>query len=491
MAQEQTILPKGIVLNREAVYDEIAIYEVMPVEQILRARHVFSTTSKKLYDPTARRLENFWTRVLGGDRRHLPGRVLSRLFKDISEETSFVKLRGPSNRYEPPSPGSSVSTLVADEPTRLTATSELEADPSTVSTKTLHPILKKSRRPSTSRPRPTTRFLSPPVSRYDEGDIPPSGSATPPDANPINYDSSPGSPERPTIKEGGGLGHGRKALRRKTAFAASTARQRPKMPRRSSSQASAAPSSDIRPKEGESSRSSKLNSPQSSAQAVLENQGKQSSITNNEELNTTLSAKAAGKRPMTRLRIEKTTLKPKIMRINQHQNQAPPAEGDSTEAGQEREAQSRKGEKAGGSSSTAVGNRDAQRPGPGSSMLMTRSSSDVGPARPTSREVSRSFVPSSSLMSSTLAKLDTSVIGQGTIAGFGGITVPASRGEFREGSVNAAHDAVARGSRIPAPLFNGQMAPTEARDTVPIPLARTRGQLAILLDRKADKKSRR
>lgn len=62
---------------------------------------VFSTTSRELYDPTARRLENFWTRVLGGDRRYLSGKVIARLFKDISEEASFVKLRGPDNRYEP------------------------------------------------------------------------------------------------------------------------------------------------------------------------------------------------------------------------------------------------------------------------------------------------------------------------------------------------------------------------------------------------------
>lgn len=39
MAQEQTVLPKGIVLNRDAIYAEIAKYDVIPVEQILRACH--------------------------------------------------------------------------------------------------------------------------------------------------------------------------------------------------------------------------------------------------------------------------------------------------------------------------------------------------------------------------------------------------------------------------------------------------------------------
>jgi hypothetical protein len=38
MPPEQ-ILPKGIVLNRNAVYEEIAKYDVLPVEQILRACH--------------------------------------------------------------------------------------------------------------------------------------------------------------------------------------------------------------------------------------------------------------------------------------------------------------------------------------------------------------------------------------------------------------------------------------------------------------------
>jgi hypothetical protein len=41
MAQEQnqTILPKGIVLNRNTIYQEIAKYDIIPVEQILRACH--------------------------------------------------------------------------------------------------------------------------------------------------------------------------------------------------------------------------------------------------------------------------------------------------------------------------------------------------------------------------------------------------------------------------------------------------------------------
>jgi hypothetical protein len=39
--------------------------------------------------------------MLGGDRRYLSGRVVAHLFREISEGTPFVKLRGPINRYEP------------------------------------------------------------------------------------------------------------------------------------------------------------------------------------------------------------------------------------------------------------------------------------------------------------------------------------------------------------------------------------------------------
>lgn len=37
MAQEQTVLPKGIVLNNETIYAEIASYDVIPVELILKS----------------------------------------------------------------------------------------------------------------------------------------------------------------------------------------------------------------------------------------------------------------------------------------------------------------------------------------------------------------------------------------------------------------------------------------------------------------------
>lgn len=63
---------------------------------------MYTTTNKKLKDPTARRLENFWWHVWGSDRRSLSGRALARIFEDISVGPTFVPLRGPANRWEGP-----------------------------------------------------------------------------------------------------------------------------------------------------------------------------------------------------------------------------------------------------------------------------------------------------------------------------------------------------------------------------------------------------
>ena len=63
---------------------------------------VYTTTNKKLEDPTARRLENFWWHVLGSNRKHLSGQTLAKLFEQISRGPTFVPLRGPPNRWEQP-----------------------------------------------------------------------------------------------------------------------------------------------------------------------------------------------------------------------------------------------------------------------------------------------------------------------------------------------------------------------------------------------------
>ncbi|KAI0400934.1 hypothetical protein F4802DRAFT_464897 [Xylaria palmicola] len=474
MAQEPTILPKGIVLNRDAVYEEIAKYDTIPVEQILRAYHVFSTTSRELYDPTARRLENFWTRVLGGDRRLLSGKVIARLFKDISEGTPFVKLLGPRNRYEPPSPKSSESKAQSAQETTLAPISNLNTK-STTSVKSPHPILKKPRGPSKG-PRPTARFVSPPESGITKNKIEQS-QATAISANVIDSAAPRDLSDSASIGEPK-KGMATKPKKKTTAFVASTSRRRPGMPRRSSSQSSAG-ASDIAAKEGDSSQSSVPTIPEQSGEEIVSAR-KGKSVTS-------LSAKAAGKRPMNMSRAEVTASRPG----NLDNNETLLSEQGNVKTKQLNPSRSipkgKAAETSGSRSKTplSVGGQRSDNPQhryPESSPSMNRSSSDVGSARQVSREAGRPMVPSSSLMSSTPAKLDTSVIGQGTISVLAE-RVPShdpSRGLFG----GAAHSAATQNSG------GRQMTPPQQKDTAVIPLSRSKSQLTLLLDRKPEKKPR-
>ena len=60
---------------------------------------VYTTTFRRLEDPTASRLEAFWWHVMGSDRRFLSGKALAKMFEEISKGPSFTPLRGPSNRF--------------------------------------------------------------------------------------------------------------------------------------------------------------------------------------------------------------------------------------------------------------------------------------------------------------------------------------------------------------------------------------------------------
>ncbi|KAI0487573.1 hypothetical protein F4859DRAFT_262125 [Xylaria cf. heliscus] len=492
MAQEQTILPKGIVLNRNTVYEEIAKYDIVPVERILRACHVFSTTSRELYDPTARRLENFWTRVLGGDRRYLSGRVIARLFKDISEETSFVKLRGPENRYEPPSPKSSASESQSIQAASLAPATKPKSKPTT-SAKAPHPILKKPRGPSASGPRPTARFVSPPGSGIDEDNTKQSGTTTPTTTAmySVNSKATGGSGVSNTNEERR-KGNTHKPKKKTAAFVASTlSKRRPGMPRRSSSQSSAG-ASETGSKDGDSSLGSKYDGSQSSVPTILEKPEQQEAVAKKGDENTGLSAKAAGKRPMTQSRVE-TTSKPGTVRSNQFQNEGAPAEQDNLKIKGQNLARSGKirgpaENRSKPPSSAAIKGMDIQHPHSESSPSMKRSSSDIGSMRPISREASRTFAPSS-LMSSTQVKVDTSVIGQGTISKFAEITPSHAPLMGRSGG-SGNNEAPEASQSYGSPSIGRQMTPTQPSSTPTIPLGRSKSQLSILLDRKSEKKSR-
>ncbi|KAI1309627.1 hypothetical protein F5Y03DRAFT_67982 [Xylaria venustula] len=483
----QELLPKGIVHNRETVYADIAKYDVMPLEQILNACHVFSTTSRELYDPTARRLENFWTRVLGGDRRYLSGRVIARLFRDISEEISFVKLRGPDNRYEPSSPEYSASRPPGAQATSSASISQPKTKSTTLSTKAPRPILKRPRGPSASGPRPTARFVSPPESGIDEASTRRTESTTSTRAK--DSGSSTATEDKPKLRP-------QKSKKKATAFVASTtSRRRPEMPRRTSSQSSTK-ASDPSSKEGDSSLGSKYDGSQSSVPTILEMPGQLSAGTKRGKGTAGLSAKAAGKRPMTQSRIEKTAPKSGNVSNSQFRDVDFSAEQKSTQVQRQISTQpfgKGKAVERTGIQPKTVSPAFAHRGDTQqniwfeSSAAMARSSSDAGPMRPTSRESSRNFGPPSSLMSSTLAKLDTSVIGQGTIAGISESFPTQGRliGRPGEDGGQGTHDATSQTSGS-----FGQMTPTQPSSTAPIPLARSKSQLSILLDRKVEKKKK-
>jgi hypothetical protein len=113
------ILPKGIVVNSSNIYKEVADFSLVPPDKVWEYWHgklytsptclntahtclVYTTTYKKLKDPTACRLENFWWHVWGSDRRFLKGSALAKLYEEISVGPTCVPLKGPPNRWEAP-----------------------------------------------------------------------------------------------------------------------------------------------------------------------------------------------------------------------------------------------------------------------------------------------------------------------------------------------------------------------------------------------------
>ncbi|KZZ93232.1 hypothetical protein AAL_05617 [Moelleriella libera RCEF 2490] len=177
------ILPKGIVINTTSIYKEVASYPTIPADKIWEYWHVYTVTNKKLKDPTARRLENFWWQVWGSDRRHLSGQALARLFEDISVGPTIVPLHGPANRWEgsdvPPLTKQSIVAHITrrlqpqtrpPEPPRMPSndTSIRSLSSSASKPPPSHPILKKNRSPLANAPKPTARFVSPPESKSED-----------------------------------------------------------------------------------------------------------------------------------------------------------------------------------------------------------------------------------------------------------------------------------------------------------------------------------
>ncbi|KAL2137563.1 hypothetical protein VTI28DRAFT_9062 [Corynascus sepedonium] len=94
------VMPLGFFENTKEIYAEIASYPVVPPEKIRQYWNVYTTTFRRLFDPSAFRLENFWWHVWGSDRlRNLSGPELARLFEEFSNGPTFVPLPSPADRF--------------------------------------------------------------------------------------------------------------------------------------------------------------------------------------------------------------------------------------------------------------------------------------------------------------------------------------------------------------------------------------------------------
>ncbi|KAI8966506.1 hypothetical protein F5Y11DRAFT_343570 [Daldinia sp. FL1419] len=500
------ILPKGIVFNRNDIYEEIAKYDVVPLSQILAACHVFTTTSRELIDPTARRLENFWTRVLGGDRRYLPGTVIARLFKSISEEESFVKLRGPPNRYEPPSPDSK-----ADLPVKVQVKPEIPRQRSSESgpkdkaesakttpssaVKRPHPILKKPRGPSSSGPRPTARFVSPPGSDgegNDSKDSEPASSGS----TAVNHSGDSKRSTSSTVKEERKKGTHGTPKKKTAAFVASTSRRRPAMPRRISSQSSTVSGIETGSKEGGSSLGSRQSGSQGSTATVLEKPSKGASSTAREG-SEQLSAKAAGKRPATSSPQKSSTSKPSSSQTGSADSQRLIVQSERADTIKSKPTIDNAKSIIIGDASYAKTSRGGpahrrsdtqERPRPEISPLMSRSRSDVGSIRRSSQDLVGGLPPSQSLISSSTAVVSNTTA-QGTIIEF---DENPPLGEIVASSIQGQEeDAETSSRRSGSSVLDSRFTPTQPSPTPAVPLGRSKSQLTLLLERQGDKKPRR
>ncbi|KAF7865277.1 hypothetical protein EAF04_006254 [Stromatinia cepivora] len=172
------ILPKGIVVNSPQIGSTIERIKNDPLDlaDIARFWKVYTTTKRRLLDPTAERLENYWWRIWGSRRRELDASTVARLFVHISEGDTIVPLKGPPNRYERETPMNSTAYIGKTASSTSVARARNESRPRTTPTSVTKtstpmppPILKKTRGPSGNGPRPTARFISPAASEDESG----------------------------------------------------------------------------------------------------------------------------------------------------------------------------------------------------------------------------------------------------------------------------------------------------------------------------------
>lgn len=247
---------------------------------------------------------------MGSDRRFLSGKALAKIYEEISTGPSFTPLRGPSNRIHTPLPritqeqvdnagyGTNAQTEVSQGPVEVPRKSTAQQKRTTKDNMSSssarppppHPILKKSRGPSTSGPRPTARFVSPHDSEDDtaKDEDSSSGSVA---ARGMQMDrlatKSPVKGEKKSTPTG----------RKFTASSAAKRHSRPVLARRPSSQSSAV--SDASTKSAASATGSRTGAGGRPASVEQPLMGSVASSSNSmREGSLGLSAKAAGKRPL-------------------------------------------------------------------------------------------------------------------------------------------------------------------------------------------------
>lgn len=240
------ILPKGFVINSPEINGQIEQISANPleIEEIAKFWKVYTTTKRRLLDPTAERLENYWWRIWGSRRRELNAATVARLFAYISDGQSFVPLRGPANRDEGSPP---LNTTTRHGPGASSATAlhhPSQSRPSTTSSSTAskapapmpHPILKKTRGPSTTGPRPTARFISPHESEAETGTTTNSSTrSVSPNSHVVVQPPSPDSQNLTTDKKATVAGGGKKKGR---VIPSAAKKTRPQISKRQSSQSS-------------------------------------------------------------------------------------------------------------------------------------------------------------------------------------------------------------------------------------------------------------
>ncbi|OIW31330.1 hypothetical protein CONLIGDRAFT_573704 [Coniochaeta ligniaria NRRL 30616] len=304
------ILPEGFFRNTDDIYQEVASYPVVPPEKLWQYWNVYTTTFRRLNDPTASRLESFWWHVMGSDRRFLSGKALAKIYEEISTGPSFTPLRGPSNRFHTPV-GSLTSSLdlltyswtsfpeslkhsqgPVEVPSKPTAEKYTPKDTMSSSARPPppHPILKKSRGPSTSGPRPTARFVSPHDSEDDAAkeDDTSSGSVAATGMHMRRHTTkSPVKAEKKSTPTG----------RKFTASSAAKRHSRPVLARRPSSQTSVLSEASTKvatsATESRTSAGGRSESVEQSMTALLASSNSLTLVNS-----PALSAKAAGKRPV-------------------------------------------------------------------------------------------------------------------------------------------------------------------------------------------------